>query len=121
MAVTVQVGAVPDRGTLRAEVQPGLVPLESHQAGVGIDDHAAHGIDRTACHPIAAGDSLLSPSITRRVIDRMAMQPTPDVADQPKLAGQPSADPGVHQVRSSPTDHDRHRQFGQSATTSLAR
>jgi DNA-binding NarL/FixJ family response regulator len=39
-----------------------------------------------AVHTIAAGDSLLSPSVTRRVIDRMAQQPTPDLADQTKLA-----------------------------------
>jgi DNA-binding NarL/FixJ family response regulator len=39
-----------------------------------------------AVHMIAAGDSLLSPSVTRRVIDRMAQQPTPDFADQAKLA-----------------------------------
>ena len=38
-----------------------------------------------AVHVIAAGDSLLSPSITRRVIDRMAQQPTPELADQAKL------------------------------------
>jgi DNA-binding NarL/FixJ family response regulator len=38
-----------------------------------------------ALHTIAAGDSLLSPSVTRRVIDRMAQQPTPDVGDQAKL------------------------------------
>jgi DNA-binding NarL/FixJ family response regulator len=30
-----------------------------------------------AVHAIAAGDSLLSPSVTRRVIDRMARQPAP--------------------------------------------
>ena len=34
-----------------------------------------------ALHTIAAGDSLLSPSVTRRVIDRMAQQPTPELAD----------------------------------------
>jgi DNA-binding NarL/FixJ family response regulator len=34
---------------------------------------------------IAAGDSLLSPSVTPRVIDRMAQQPTPDLADQARL------------------------------------
>ncbi|HEV8545985.1 MAG TPA: response regulator transcription factor, partial [Candidatus Limnocylindrales bacterium] len=39
-----------------------------------------------AVHTIAAGDSLLSPSVTRRVIDRMAQQPTPDFADQARLA-----------------------------------
>ena len=39
-----------------------------------------------AVHTIAAGDSLLSPSVTRRVIDRMALQPTPDLADQAGLA-----------------------------------
>ena len=38
-----------------------------------------------AVQTIAAGDSLLSPSVTRRVIDRMAQQPTPDLADQAKL------------------------------------
>jgi DNA-binding NarL/FixJ family response regulator len=38
-----------------------------------------------AVHTIAAGDSLLSPSVTRLVIDRMAQQPTPELADQAKL------------------------------------
>ncbi len=38
-----------------------------------------------AVHTIAVGDSLLSPSVTRRVIDRMAQQPTPELADQAKL------------------------------------
>jgi DNA-binding NarL/FixJ family response regulator len=38
-----------------------------------------------AVHTIAAGDSLLSPSVTRRVIDRMAQQPTPKLADQDTL------------------------------------
>jgi len=32
-----------------------------------------------AVHTIAEGDCLLSPSVTRRVIDRMAQQPTPDL------------------------------------------
>ena len=32
-----------------------------------------------AVHTIAAGDSLLSPSVTRSVIDRMAQHPTPDL------------------------------------------
>ena len=35
---------------------------------------------------VASGESLLSPSVTRRVIDRMAQQPTPDVANETKLA-----------------------------------
>jgi DNA-binding NarL/FixJ family response regulator len=39
-----------------------------------------------AVHTIAAGDSLLSPSVTRRVIARMAQQPTPELAAQAKLA-----------------------------------
>ncbi|HYT25858.1 MAG TPA: response regulator transcription factor [Actinomycetota bacterium] len=39
-----------------------------------------------AVHTIAAGDSLLSPSVTRRVVDRMAQQPTPDLADNARLA-----------------------------------
>jgi DNA-binding NarL/FixJ family response regulator len=38
-----------------------------------------------AVHVVAAGDSLLSPSVTRRVIDRMAQQPTPELAGQDKL------------------------------------
>ncbi len=38
-----------------------------------------------AVHTIAAGESLLSPSVTRRVIDRMAQQPTPDFANQTHL------------------------------------
>ena len=40
-----------------------------------------------AVHVVAAGDALLSPSVTRRVIDRMAQQPTPRFADQAKLDG----------------------------------
>lgn len=38
-----------------------------------------------AVHTIAAGDSLLSPSVTGLVIERMAQQPTPDLADQASL------------------------------------
>jgi len=38
-----------------------------------------------AVHTIAAGDSLLSPSVTRRVIDRMAQQPAPDLAERARL------------------------------------
>jgi DNA-binding NarL/FixJ family response regulator len=38
-----------------------------------------------AVHTIATGDSLLSPSVTRRVIDRMAQQPTPELADLAKF------------------------------------
>jgi DNA-binding NarL/FixJ family response regulator len=38
-----------------------------------------------AVHTIATGDSLLSPSVTRRVIDRMAQQPTPELADRARL------------------------------------
>lgn len=34
-----------------------------------------------AVHTVAAGDSLLAPSVTRRVSDRMAQQPTPALAD----------------------------------------
>jgi len=39
-----------------------------------------------AVHTVAAGDSLLSPSVTRRVIARVAQQPAPDLSDQAKLA-----------------------------------
>jgi DNA-binding NarL/FixJ family response regulator len=38
-----------------------------------------------AVHTIADGDSLLSPSVTRRVIDRMAQQPTPELTAHAKL------------------------------------
>ena len=38
-----------------------------------------------AVHTVAGGDSLLSPSVTRRVIDRMARQPAPELADQTGL------------------------------------
>jgi DNA-binding NarL/FixJ family response regulator len=38
-----------------------------------------------AVHTIATGESLLSPSVTRRVIDRMAQQPTPDLTGQSRL------------------------------------
>jgi DNA-binding NarL/FixJ family response regulator len=38
-----------------------------------------------AVHTIAAGDSLLSPSVTRLVIDRTAQQPMPDLTDRAKL------------------------------------
>jgi DNA-binding NarL/FixJ family response regulator len=38
-----------------------------------------------AIHTVAAGDSLLSPSVTRIVIDRMAHQPTPDVGAAGRL------------------------------------
>ena len=39
-----------------------------------------------AVHTIATGDALLSPSVTRRVIDRVAQQPTPQLTDQAKIA-----------------------------------
>jgi DNA-binding NarL/FixJ family response regulator len=39
-----------------------------------------------AIHTIAAGDSLLSPSVTNRVIERMAGQPPPDAARDARLA-----------------------------------
>ena len=38
-----------------------------------------------AIHTIAAGDSLLSPSVTSRVIERMAGQPAPDAARDARL------------------------------------
>jgi DNA-binding NarL/FixJ family response regulator len=36
-------------------------------------------------HTIAAGDSLLSPSVTRRVVERMAGQPAPDTSASSRL------------------------------------
>jgi DNA-binding NarL/FixJ family response regulator len=38
-----------------------------------------------AIHTIAAGDSLLSPSVTSRVIERMARQPPPDASRDARL------------------------------------
>ncbi len=38
-----------------------------------------------AVHTVAASDALLSPSITRRVIDRVAQRPLPELAGQAKL------------------------------------
>ena len=38
-----------------------------------------------AIHTIAAGDSLLSPSVTSRVIERMARQPAPDASRDARL------------------------------------
>ena len=38
-----------------------------------------------AIHTVAGGDSLLSPSVTRKVIDRMAEQPTPDASSGERL------------------------------------
>jgi DNA-binding NarL/FixJ family response regulator len=39
----------------------------------------------TAIHTIAAGDSLLDPSVTRRVIERMAVQPVSDTSASERL------------------------------------
>ena len=39
-----------------------------------------------AIHAVAAGEGLLSPSVTRRVIDRMATQPLIGEGDDPRLA-----------------------------------
>jgi DNA-binding NarL/FixJ family response regulator len=38
-----------------------------------------------AIHAVATGDSLLSPSVTRRVIDHMTQHPAPDVAPDARL------------------------------------
>jgi DNA-binding NarL/FixJ family response regulator len=38
-----------------------------------------------ALHAVAAGDSLLSPSVTRRVIERMARQPAPGTSSSERL------------------------------------
>jgi DNA-binding NarL/FixJ family response regulator len=40
----------------------------------------------SAVHTVAAGDALLSPSVTRRVIERMSAQPAPDLTRQTGLA-----------------------------------
>ena len=41
----------------------------------------------TAIHTVAAGDSLLSPSVTRTVTDRMTRQPTPEIGSGRLLDG----------------------------------
>lgn len=38
-----------------------------------------------AVHTVADGDALLAPSVTRRVIDRVAQHPVPDLTDQSRL------------------------------------
>ncbi len=38
-----------------------------------------------ALHTVASGDSLLSPSVTRRVIERMAKEPAPDTSSSERL------------------------------------
>ena len=38
-----------------------------------------------AVHTVAAGDSLLSPSVTRLVVERMAKQPVPDFANKSRV------------------------------------
>ena len=39
-----------------------------------------------AVHTVAAGDALLSPSVTRTVIERMARQPAPEIASGDRLS-----------------------------------
>ena len=39
-----------------------------------------------AVHRVAAGEALLSPSVTRRVIDQMVARPAPRTGDDPRLA-----------------------------------
>src|SRR5205085_6683867 len=39
-----------------------------------------------AIHAVAAGDSLLSPSVTRIVIERLSREPAPQVADRNAVA-----------------------------------
>ncbi|MEU5883293.1 response regulator transcription factor [Spirillospora sp. NPDC047279] len=48
-----------------------------------------------AVHTVAGGASLLSSSVTRRVIDRMARQPAPDLADQARLSSLTVRERGV--------------------------
>jgi DNA-binding NarL/FixJ family response regulator len=40
----------------------------------------------SAVHTVAAGDALLSPSVTKRVIERMSRQPAPDLDGHARLA-----------------------------------
>src|SRR5262249_39621023 len=58
-----------------------------------------------AVHTIAAGGSLLSPSVTRRVIDRMARQPAPELGlgPQPRRAD-PARARGVRADRARPPE-----------------
>jgi DNA-binding NarL/FixJ family response regulator len=61
--------------------------LVSGSDGIAETRLESHQLDLIAVVLAAAGDALLSPSVTRRVIDRMARQPAPDLAGQAKLGG----------------------------------
>ncbi len=41
----------------------------------------------SAVHTVARGDSVLSPSVTRRVVERVAQQPVPELANRSLLEG----------------------------------
>lgn len=51
-----------------------------------------------AIHTIAGGESLLSPSVTRRVIYRMAQQPSPDLAGHDRIESLTSRERQVLQL-----------------------
>ena len=64
-----------------------------------------------AIHTIAAGDSLLSPSVTSRVVERMAGQPQPDAARDARLEdAHPARDRGARAGGAGPVERrDRGR------------
>ena len=64
-----------------------------------------------AIHTVAAGDALLSPSVTRRVIERMAQQPTPDLG-----ARRPARRPHRARARGAPADRPRTLERARSPT-----
>ncbi len=74
-----------------------------------------------AVHTIAAGDCLLSPSVTRRVIDRVAQQPTPKLADHAKLAELTPRERQVLELVARGLSTARSRQHSPSRTRRSAR
>ena len=60
--------------------------LQRRRFGLPAQANASRRSSSTAVHTIAAGDSLLSPSVTSRVIERMATQPQPDPAVGDRLS-----------------------------------
>jgi DNA-binding NarL/FixJ family response regulator len=72
-----------------------------------------------AVHTVAGGDSLLSPSVTRTVIDRMAKQPPPPIEPDPPARG-------AHRARARSARPDRpwmlqHRDCGRAGDRGVHR
>ena len=69
-----------------------------------------------AIHTVAAGDSLLSPSVTRRVIDRMATQPSPVASSREARSAHAARarGPGAHRRAGSRTARSPRRSSSKS-------